>query len=358
MSPLEPIPNSLHPIIQNDLTNILMADLPWEKLANKKIMITGGAGFLASYLTQSLLAVGRRYDLNIKIISVVRNLERAKKRFVPYLNALDFTIYQHDVSKPIPVQFPRADILVHSASQASPKYYGVDPVGTLSANSLGTMQLLDFSKNSKVDTFMFFSSGEIYGIPINSDKRIGELDYGYLDPMNLRSCYAESKRIGETMSVAWAKQYDIKTLIVRPFHTYGPGMALDDGRVFADFVADVVAKRDIILKSDGMALRPFCYLLDATLGFLTVLLKGTAAQAYNVGNPYAETSIKDLANTIANIFPERGIAVCFDKGVQQEGYLASPIARSCPDISKLKTLNWMPAIGIEDGFRRTIASFL
>ena len=151
-----------------------MADLPWEKLANKKIMITGGAGFLASYLTQSLLAVGRRYDLNIKIISVVRNLERAKKRFVPYLNALDFTIYQHDVSKPIPVQFPRADIIVHSASQASPKYYGVDPVGTLSANSLGTMQLLDFSKNSKVDTFMFFSSGEIYGIPINSDKRIGE----------------------------------------------------------------------------------------------------------------------------------------------------------------------------------------
>jgi nucleoside-diphosphate-sugar epimerase len=345
-------------IVGDDLDFIASANLPWAALSNKKILISGGSGFLAAYLVKSLLTVGRLYKLNLKVICLARNLRSVEHRLTSYLEDPYLSIVLHDISKPLPDNFPRADFIIHAASQASPKYYGVDPVGTLLANSLGTAFLLEYAVRSQSERFLFFSSGEVYGVPLNTNQLIGEQDYGYLDPMNIRSCYAESKRVGETMCVAWGQQHGLHTSVVRPFHTYGPGMALDDGRVFADFVADVVAKRDIVLKSDGLALRPFCYIADATIGFLTVLLMGDKAEAYNVANPDAEISIKDLAVLVADLFPERDVGVKFEVPVSNNAYLKSPISRSCPSIEKVKKLGWMPTVSLEDGFRRTIQSYL
>jgi UDP-glucuronate decarboxylase len=345
-------------IIREDLESISSAVLPWEELRNKTVLITGGGGFLAAYLVKSLLTAERLYQLNLKIICVSRGAQSVKNRLSDYLGEPNFSLVLHDISKPLPNNFPRADFIIHSASQASPKYYGVDPVGTLLANSAGTMYLLDHAVKSHAEKFLFFSTGEVYGVPVNSNQLIGEHDYGYLDPMNVRSCYAESKRVAETMCVAWAQQYDIHATVIRPFHTYGPGMALDDGRVFADFVADVVAERDIILKSDGLARRPFCYIADATIGFLTILLRGSKAEAYNVANPDAEITIRDLATLIAKLFPERGIGVRFEVPATTNAYLKSPISRSCPSIEKIKDLGWVPTVSLTDGFRRTIQSYL
>ena len=344
-------------IIFEDLERIASANLPWEDLRDKTVLVTGGGGFLAAYLIKSLLAGGRLNKLNIKVICVARSTRSVESRLSAYLDSPDLSVVQHDISQPLPNNFPRADIVVHSASQASPKYYGVDPVGTLLANSAGTLCLLEHAVKSQADRFLFFSSGEVYGVPIVPDQLVGELDYGYLDPMNVRSCYAESKRIGETMCAAWAQQHGLHTSVVRPFHTYGPGMALNDGRVFADFVADVVAKRDIVLKSDGLAKRPFCYIADATIGFLTVLLTGGKAEAYNVANPEAEISIRALATVIAGLFPERGVGTRFEVPVSSDAYLKSPISRSCPAIDKIKGLGWSPTMGVQDGFRRTIQSY-
>ncbi len=345
-------------IIREDLERIAAVKLPWETLRDKTVLVTGGGGFLAAYLINSLLTVGRLYELNIQFICVARSIRSVEARLSAYLGAPDFSFWQHDISQPLPNEFPCADFIIHSASQASPKYYGVDPVGTLLANSAGTMYLLEHAVKSQADRFLFFSSGEVYGVPIDPDQLVGELDYGYLDPMNVRSCYAESKRIGETMCAAWAQQHGLHTSVVRPFHTYGPGMALGDGRVFADFVADVVAKRDIVLKSDGLAKRPFCYIADATIGFLTVLLTGGKAEAYNVANPEGEISIRDLATIVAGLFPERGIGTRFEVPISGDAYLKSPISRSCPSIDKIKGLGWSPTMGVQDGFRRTIQSFL
>jgi nucleoside-diphosphate-sugar epimerase len=344
-------------IIYDDLEYISSTNLPWESLRNKKILVTGGGGFLAAYLIKSLLTIGRKHKLNLKVICVARNTLSVASRLSTYLGSLDLSVVLHDISKPLPNNFPRADFIIHAASQASPKYYGVDPVGTLLANSVGTMYLLDHAVKSQAERFLFFSSGEVYGIPLNPNQLVGEQDYGYLDPMNLRSCYAESKRVGETMCVAWAQQHGLYASVVRPFHTYGPGMAIDDGRVFADFVADVVAKRDIVLKSDGLAQRPFCYIADATIGFLTVLLRGDKAEAYNVANPDAEISIRDLAVLVANLFPERNVGVKFEVPVSNNAYLKSPISRSCPSIEKIKALDWKPTVSLQDGFRRTIQSY-
>jgi UDP-glucuronate decarboxylase len=345
-------------VIREDMEKIGAADLPWEQFRNKTVMVSGGAGFLAAYLVQALLAIDAAYQLDMHVVCVARSMTSVQTRLGHLLSNPSLSVVLHDVAQPTPADFPLADFIVHAASQASPKHYGVDPVGTLLANTVGTQHLLVHAVRSKAQRFLFFSSGEVYGVPLSTDHLVTEQDYGYLDPMQVRSCYAESKRMGETMCCAWAQQYGLHASVVRPFHTYGPAMALDDGRVFADFVADVVASRDIVLKSDGLAQRPFCYIADATLGFLTVLLRGEKAQAYNIANPQTEISMRDLATSVAGLFPERGVGVRFDIPPASNAYLKSPIARSCPSIAKASALGWAPQTSVEDGFRRTIQSYL
>ena len=344
-------------LIIEDLKRIASAKLPWDGMRDKIICVTGGGGFLAAYLIKSLLIINELYGLNIKLICVVRNTQSPENRLLAYLGFSNLCIVQHDISQPLPSSFPRADFIIHSAGHASPKHYGIDPVGTLLANSIGTAYLLEHAVKTQAEKFLFFSSGEIYGVPLDSNKFIKERDCGYLDPMNVRSCYAESKRIGETMCASWAHQYGLHTNVVRPFHTYGPGMALNDGRVFADFVANVLEKKDILLKSDGLARRPFCYIADATIGFLTILLSGGKAEAYNVANPDAEISIRDLAILVAALFPERDIGTRFEVLQNSNAYLQSPIFRSCPSIDKIKALGWAPTTDLHSGFRRTIQSY-
>lgn len=341
-----------------DLARIAAIPLPWTQLTNRKIIVSGGGGFLASYLVKSLLTASDLHGLELKVICVARNISSVTTRLEQYLGHVGLQVFIHDISQPLPRDFPDSDFIIHSASQASPRYYGIDPVGTLKANAVGTLNLLNHAVACDANRFLFFSSGEVYGSPVNPEQHVTEVDYGYLDPIQVRSCYAESKRIGETMCAAWAHQYGLHTSVVRPFHTYGPGMKLDDGRVFADFVADVVACRDIVLKSDGLAHRPFCYIADATEAFLTVLLKGGCAQAYNVANPRAEISMRDLAQTLATLFPERVLGVRFDIPAVSSAYLRSSVARSCPSIAKISALGWEPKVGIQEGFRRTIQSFL
>jgi nucleoside-diphosphate-sugar epimerase len=343
-------------ILEEDLEVIASANLPWEEFKNSTILISGANGFLPAYMVETLLYLNTVIDLNIKIIGLVRNKEKALVRFSQHKERKDLTFIVQDVCEPIDC-VDKIDYIVHAASQASPKFYGTDPVGTLSANTIGTHNILQFARNNDIKSFLYFSSSEVYGQVDDSQIPTKENQYGYLDPTNLRSCYAESKRMGETICVSWLHQYSVPTKIVRPFHTYGPGLSLDDGRVFADFIANILHDKDIVMKSDGSALRPFCYLADAVQGFFTVLLKGENGQAYNIGNPQCEVSILDLATQLVNLFPEKGLTIV-RKDIRNQGYIKSIVSRNSPDISKIKELGWQPSTSIEDGFRRTIESFL
>jgi len=350
---------SQHPTMSNiettDLELIISGyEIPWGELKDKTLLITGASGFLASYMIKTLLYLNEKRLLNISVVAVCRNRERFQKTFNAYLNSPNVEFIEQDICLPLQIN-QHIDFIIHAASQASPKYYETDPVGTLSANTLATMQLLEFARKSNVKGFLYFSSCEVYGEVKSIPTR--EVDFGYLDSMAIRSCYAESKRMGENMCVAWNHQYDVPTKIARPFHTYGPGMKLDDGRVYADFVASVVNGRDIEVKSDGLARRSFCYLADATAGFFMVLLKGANAQAYNVGNPNGEISIRDLAYLVAGLSTGKHINVIFKPRNNSEFYTVSPVSISCPDISKIKTFGWKPMTSLEDGFRRTIESY-
>lgn len=347
----------MNPIIYQDLENIIATSLPWTCLAGQSILVTGASGFLPAYMVETILHLNDR-GLNppAKVIAIVHNIYRAAKRFKAYLGRADLDLIEHDVSSPWDTTAP-VNWLIHAASPASPKNYLADPIGTISANIFGTHYLLDFACRKKVKGFLFFSSGDIYG-PKPSRIPTGEEDYGPLDPLDVRSCYAEGKRAAEALCLAWHRQHGSPIYIVRPFHTYGPGMNLDDGRIFTDIIRDVCNWRNIRLTSDGSSTRSFAYLADATIGFWTVLLRGKVGTAYNVANDNGEISILDLGRLLVSLYPERKLQLEVNCARVDLSYSSiSEIKRSRPDISRIRSLNWEPTTNVSDGFQRTIASF-
>ncbi len=342
-----------HPVVETDLRRIVAANLPWQQLAGATVIISGAAGFIPAYMVESLLALDGQHK-PARVIALVRNRKRAEMRFARHISSGQLELLVQDVCAAVPPAV-RADFVIHAAGQASPKHYGTDPIGTIAPNVVGTANLLELAKRSGSKSFLFFSTSEIYGtpplVPTPEDSS------GPLDPLDVRSCYGESKRLGENLCVAYAHQHGVAAKIVRPFHTYGPGMQPNDGRVFADFVADVVARRSIVLKSAGTATRSFCYLADAVIGFFTVLLRGEVGQAYNVGNPDGEISIRGLAELMVGLFPERDLKVVRNEVPRGNDYLVSTVSRSCPDIARVRALGWQPETGLEVGFRRTVESY-
>jgi UDP-glucuronate decarboxylase len=344
-------------ILQEDIEFILSSKLDWEAFSGCTVLISGANGFLPAYMVETLLYLNRKYSINIKVLALVRNAGKAEAKFAHHKNRSDLEFLVQDVCEPVRLPSEvKLDYIIHAASQASPKYYGKDPIGTINANTVGTANLLELAREKSVKSFLFFSSGEVYGQVNENQIPTRENDFGYLDPTDIRSCYGESKRMGENICVSWFHQYKIPVKMIRPFHTYGPGMDLADGRVFADFVADIVENRNILMKSDGSDTRAFCYLADATAGFFSILLNGENGQAYNVGSD-SETSISQLAEILVTLFPDKKLRVVRQEFVKSGEYIRSNIRRGCPDISKIKLLGWSPKYNVNEGFKRTIISY-
>lgn len=349
----------MHKIVREDLQNIIKSGGSiWEPFAGTRVLVTGASGLIPYYFAATLLSLNRTLlkGRECRVLALVRNREKAEKRFADFQGRRDLELLVQDVSAPLGIEGP-VDYIIHAASQASPKYYGTDPVGTMLPNIIGTNNLLSLARERKSKGFLFVSGGEVYGIVPPEKIPAKETDYGWLDPVSVRSCYAEGKRAGETLCASWQAQHGVPAVIARLAHTYGPGLSLDDGRVFADFVRDLVEGRDLELKSDGSATRAFCYVSDAVLGMFLLLLQGERGQAYNVCNDGACVSILELARTLAGLFPEKNISVKFSENKGGPGYIKSPVSKSCLDPSRLRALGWEPSIGIKDGFKRTVLSF-
>jgi dTDP-glucose 4,6-dehydratase len=286
---------------------------------------------------------------------MVRDLSRGKKAFqdLAHDSALEFL--EWDLSRIAVPPIADCAYILHAASKASPRFYSSDPIGTLMPNAVGTAGLLQaLTQNNDARGFLFISSSEVYG-SVNGDTKLKETDVGVLDPADLRSCYAESKRLGETLCVGWNKQFNLPTYIVRLFHTYGPGFLPEDGRVFADFTFDVLAGKNIIMKSDGSARRAFCYVSDAIAGIFTVLLKGHVGIPYNVANPDGELSVLELAQLLVSLYPEKNIHI--ETTPPARDAAASKISRLVPDVSRIQELGWRADISPRNGFKLTIDSY-
>ena len=340
-------------IIEEDIIEICK-EIPGKRFQNKTILISGASGFLASYLVKYFLYLNSlNSNQQTKVIGLVRNIEKAKNRFKAYLKDPMFELFNHDVNKKFDIK-DSINFIIHAASQASPKYYKDDPVGTLKPNVLGTINLLDLSLNKNLDAFLYFSSSEVYGN--NNSISIGENQYGILDPINIRSCYSEAKRMGENICISYGSQFGVNVKIVRPFHIYGPGMSLDDGRVYADFTKNLLDEADLIINSDGKAVRSFCYLKDATIGFLKVMLNGKQGYPYNIGNPNESYSIKELADILSKDSSGSRPNVIINQP-QNKSYIKSSVSIHAPNIDRVEKIGWSPKTDVRTGFKRTVKSY-
>ena len=347
-----------NPIIYEDVQTILSENIEWDYLNGKTILVTGANGFISSYIIYTLLELNITKFANnpMTILALVRNKEKALNKFVQFKSRKDFQLIVSDVSNPILLD-KKIDIIIHAASQASPKYYGIDPVGTLKANSIGTANLLELARNNGAAKFLYISSGEVYGTLDGSVNIIAESYTGNVDITSVRSCYAESKRMGENMCVCWAHQYGFHVNMLRLSHTYGPGVELNDGRVFADFVKNVLHNEDIVLNSDGKAKRTFVYISDMIAGLFRVLLNGENGNAYNLAAD-TETEIRELAQLLCDLYPEKKLSVKFNMTAAPAGYIRSESIGAMLSTDKIKKLGWKQSVSVEQGFRRMIESYI
>lgn len=341
-----------HPVIAEDLESIFSRPEDWARFAGSHVLIAGATSFLAAYLVEFFALLSERWpEQPVVVHALARNPEKLRRRFAYLMQHAWFRPIIQDVCDPLP-ELERVDFVVHAAGAASPKHYLADPVGTVRANVLGTLNLLELARLHHARV-LFMSSGAVYGHG-ESDRPIAEGDFGVLDPLDISACYGEGKRVAETLCADYFRQHGVNTIMARISHTYGPGIALDDGRSFADFVADALAGRDIVLNSDGSGSRPFCYVADATLAFLILLLRGEGGNAYNVGLDQ-ETTILELARLIAGLSPTPGLSVSHQPPNTARQALFR--AHGHCDISKMERLGWRPTILPEAGFERTLRYF-
>jgi nucleoside-diphosphate-sugar epimerase len=354
---MEPAKMTNNSIIYEDIQAILSEDIEWDYLIGKTVLVTGANGFIPSYIVYTLLELNNSKFQNnpMTILALVRNKEKADKKFAQFMSNENFRLIVSDVSQPIQLH-EKIDIIIHAASQASPKYYGTDPVGTLKANTIGTANMLELARNNGVEKFLYISSGEVYGVLDGSLNIITESYTGNVDITDVRSCYAESKRMGENMCVCWSHQYGFHVNMLRLSHTYGPGVELDDGRVFGDFVNNVIHNEDIVLNSDGKAKRSFVYITDMITALFMVLFNGENGHAYNIAAD-SETGIRELASMLCGLYPQKKLSVKFNESIMPAGYIRSASTGATMSTEKLKKLGWKQKVSIEHGFRRMIESY-
>ena len=301
------------------------------------IVLTGGSGFIGSHLSKELLKSGEN-----KLIIVDNLLTGNLDNIQDLLDHENVTFIQHDVQDHIEID-EKVDYVFHLASAASPVAYTENPVNTLKAGSLGTINTLGLARKHGAEYFLA-STSEVYGDPLITPQN--EEYWGNVNPNGERSMYDEAKRFAEAATATYARSYDIKTKIIRIFNTYGPNMQLKDGRVVTNLIVQALNDEDLTIYGDGSQTRSFSYVSDTVAGIIA-MMKSNHYEVFNIGNPY-EMTVKELAETILKLTNSKSDII------YQPLPNDDPQQRR-PDISKAKDkLNWEPKVDLETGLDITI----
>lgn len=337
------------------LANDILGAGQKELLDGKTVFVTGATGLIGSQICKTLLQADLDEGLNVTVAAFCRNPEKAAQVFAGYSNDPHFVLAKGDLTADIQYDGP-VDYIVHGASPTGSKYFVDHPVETIQTAVYGTDRLLRFARDKQVSGMVYLSSLEVYGVPDGKTETISEKDFGYLDPLSVRSSYSEGKRMVECLCASYASEFEIPVKVVRLSQTFGAGVQYKDGRVFAEFARSVIEHKDIVLHTEGTTVRSYCYTRDAVCAILTVLLKGTPGEAYNVTNMKTACSIRQMADMAAALDPAAGIKVRIEipENLASFGYNPQMIIRL--DNTRLCSLGWKPTVDLEEMFRRTIRS--
>lgn len=349
---------------KNDIAYIhKKAKSEFKKLAGHSVLLIGSNGFLGYYFVKSILAWNEEHptaQIDLTALSTYRAgvplwLKKIAK-------AGKVKILKKDITKfTIPTK-TTYDYIIHGASIASPIYYRLHPIETINANVQGLYKLLDYllrrkDTNQPIKGLLFFSTSEIYGNPTPDNVPTPETYNGNVSCTGPRACYDESKRFCETLIVNYVQVHKLPIKSARPFNNYGPGLRINDKRVIPDFANDILHNKDVVMLSNGGPKRTFCYITDAIVGYLKILIKGKPGEAYNIGIETPEITMKDLATKMQEIaakeFGYKGKIIT--KVSDDKAYLTDNPQRRCPKIDKAKTeLGYEPSVSVDQGLVNTL----
>ena len=340
-------------LYNDDIKYVSSLQLPWGKLKNKSIMISGATGMIGSFLVDAILYKNNTEELNCTVYALGRSEERVQDRFGALADDPHLKYIKYDVKEPL-VRSDIGDVeyILHLASNTHPMQYSTDPIGTITTNIIGVQNLLEFAVEHNTTRFAFASSNEIYGENRGDVEFFEESYCGYINSNTMRAGYPESKRCGEALCQAYKAQKGLNVVIPRLTRTYGPTMLRSDTKAISQFIKKGVAGEDIVLKSAGNQLYSYQYVADSVAGLLTVLLCGENGEAYNIAEESSDITLKNLAALIAGVNGKKVVFEIPDE-VEAAGYSTATKARL--NGHKLMGVGWNPKYSIKEGIERTIA---
>lgn len=342
-----------HPLYREDLSKIVSTSfLPWDTLHDSSLFVSGATGMIGSCLIDSIMLLNRDNRLQCKVIALSRNQRKARSRFAEWSDSSLLQIVEGDVNGIIPLpEETKCNFVLHLASNTHPVAYATDPIGTITANIIGTKNMLDLAVRCHARRFLFASSNEIYGENRGDQELFDESYLGYLDCNTLRAGYPESKRCGEALCQAYRKQESLDVVIARLTRSFGPTLQPSDTKAMSQFLRNGLNGENIVLKSTGNQYYSYTYTADAVSGLLTVLLKGEDGQAYNVADSSCDIRLKDLAALIASA---AGTQVVFDlpDAIESAGFSKATKARL--DGARLRKMGWAIQFPLKEAITRTL----
>jgi nucleoside-diphosphate-sugar epimerase len=323
-----------------------------ESLRGKTFMVTGATGLIGSVMIKCLLALNRKYALGIKIIAVIRDLDKAKSMFADEFLEIEFKILN---LKEITTSAINTDVdfIIHLASPTASQYFVEHPVETLRTAIEGTTAVLEFAKSTQIIGMVYASSLEVYGSN-DTDEWIDENFQGYVNPVETRSSYNMGKRAAECLCHSYAEEYNVPVMVARFTQVFGAGISESENRVFAQFVRSIIMGTDIEIHTQGLSAKPYCYTTDAVSAILYILLKGHPGEAYNIANKDSYISIRNMAFMLRDCFnPQISVSICPKENL---GYAPQTKLKLCTE--KIEALGWKPRYNLQNMFEFLIKYML